>query len=70
MGVLGVIIAALASVVVYQNKKIEALYKEKDGLQEARRSDMVEVNNKQNEILGNFVRTSELLLAKLSGEKK
>lgn len=68
-GLAGLVISILAGVVVYQNKKIEFLYKEKDGLQEQRRIDMVGVNEKQNEVLGNFSQTAQLLLAKLSGEK-
>ena len=68
-GLAGLVITILAGVVVYQNKKIEFLYKEKDTLQEQRRVDMVGVNEKQNEVLGNFSQTAQLLLAKLSGEK-
>lgn len=68
-GLAGLVISILAGVVVYQNKKIEFLYKEKDGLQEQRRLDMVGVNEKQNEVLGNFSQTANLLLAKLSGKE-
>lgn len=65
----GGIISALVGVIVYQNKKIEALYDQKDLLQDQRRTDMVAVNDKQNEILNKFSQTSELLLAKLEGKE-
>lgn len=69
-GLMALMITALVGVVLYQNKKIEFLYKEKNDLQEQRRLDMVGVNDKQNEVLGNFSQTANLLLAKLSGENK
>lgn len=59
----------LASVVVYQNRKIEFLYKEKDDLQEKRRTDLVSFLDKYNLLVGDFSQTAKLLLAKLSGEK-
>lgn len=59
----------LSSVIVYQNRKIEALYKEKDDLQEKRREDLVGNLEKYNLLVGDFSQTAKLLLAKLSGEK-
>lgn len=68
-GLAGLVISVLAAVAVYQNKKIEALYKEKDQLQEQRRLDVVEARDKYNEAMAEFSRTNNLLVAKLSGEK-
>lgn len=59
----------LAGVVVYQNRKIEFLYKEKDGLQEQRRLDILSLLDKYNDAMGDFSQTAKLLLAKLSGDK-
>lgn len=59
----------LASVVVYQNKRLESLYKEKGDLQDSRRTDAIDILTKYNEVMGDFSQTAKLLLAKLSGEK-
>lgn len=59
----------LAAVIVYQNKRLEFLYKEKDTLQESRRQDIVGILDKYNAAMGDFSQTAKLLLAKLSGEK-
>jgi len=56
----------LAGVVVYQNRKLEALYKEKDSLQEQRRLDIISILEKYNDAVGDFSQTAKLLLAKLS----
>jgi len=60
----------LASVVVYQNKKLEFLYKEKDTLQEQRRVDIISILEKYNAAVGDFSQTAKLLLAKLSAGDK
>jgi hypothetical protein len=56
-------------VIIYQNKKLEFLYKEKDSLQEQRRQDILGILDKYNQAMGDFSQTAKLLLAKLSGEK-
>lgn len=60
----------LASVVVYQNRKLEFLYKEKDSLQEQRRIDIIAIIEKYSETVGDFSQTAKLLLAKLSSGDK
>lgn len=60
----------LAGVVVYQNRKLEMLYKEKDSLQEQRRIDIVAIIEKYSEAVGDFSQTAKLLLAKLSAGDK
>lgn len=61
----------LGGVVVYQNKRLENLYKEKDGIQDQRRLDILALLDKYNEAMGDFSQTAKLLLAKLSsGDKK
>lgn len=62
--------AVLASVVIYQNKKIEFLYKEKDTIQEQRRVDIIAILQKYNDAVGDFSQTAKLLLAKLSAGDK
>lgn len=68
-GLAGLVIAILASVVVYQNKKIEYLYKEKNDLQEQRRLDVLEARDMYNNVLSEFSKTNNLLLAKLEGHQ-
>lgn len=64
-----VVTVVLAGVIIYQNKKLEFLYKEKDSLQEQRRQDILGILDKYNQAMGDFSQTAKLLLAKLSGEK-
>lgn len=60
----------LAGVIVYQNKRMENLYKEKDGIQDQRRVDVLALLDKYNEAMGDFSQTAKLLLAKLSAGDK
>lgn len=60
----------LATVVYYQNKKLDVLYKEKDALQDQRRLDIIEILKKYSETVGEFSQTAKLLLAKLSAGDK
>ncbi len=60
----------LGGVVVYQNKRMENLYKEKDGIQDQRRLDILALLDKYNEAMGDFSQTAKLLLAKLSAGDK
>lgn len=60
----------LGGVIVYQNKRMENLYKEKDGIQDQRREDVLGLLNKYNESMGDFSQTAKLLLAKLSAGDK
>lgn len=60
----------LGGVVVYQNKRLETLYKEKDGLQDQRRADIVGILEKYSATVGEFSQTAKLLLAKLSAGDK
>lgn len=62
-----VVVVILAGVIVYQNKKLEALYKEKDSLQDQRRQDILGILDKYTEQMGDFSLTAKLLLSKLSG---
>lgn len=68
-GIPGFIILVMAGVIVYQNKKIEFLYKEKNELQERRLTEAETRADKYNQAMGEFSETSKLLLAKLSGIK-
>lgn len=70
VGILGFIVSGLVTVVVYQNRKIESLYKEKSADQEQRRLDMIAIIEKMNTLIGDFSQTAKLLLAKLDrGDK-
>ncbi len=60
----------LGGVIVYQNKRMENLYKEKDGIQDQRRLDILALLDKYNEAMGDFSQTAKLLLAKLSAGDK
>lgn len=60
----------LGGVVVYQNKRLENLYKEKDGIQDQRRLDILALLDKYNEAMGDFSQTAKLLIAKLSSGDK
>lgn len=60
----------LSGVVVYQNKRLEGLYREKDSLQEQRRIDIIDILKKYSETVGEFSQTAKLLLAKLSAGDK
>lgn len=66
-GLAGIGLLAFSGVIVYQNKKLESLYKEKDELQEKRRLDVMEINDKYNAAMGNFSQMADLLLGKLKG---
>lgn len=70
IGLLGFMNAGLITVVVYQNRKIESLYKEKSVDQEQRRLDMIAIIEKMNTLIGDFSQTARLLLAKLDGGEK
>lgn len=59
----------LAGVVVYQNRRIEKLYDEKDALQERRRADGEAIIDKYNSAMGESSQTIKLLLARLPGER-
>ena len=63
--VLASIVLVLAGVVVYQNRKIESLYRQKDGIQERRLQDKIDTIDKYNEAMGETSRTVELLTVKL-----
>jgi len=67
--VLAFIIFVLAGVVVYQNRKIDGLYKEKDGLQEKRLQDKMDTSDKYNQAMGEFSRTASLLTSKLTSKE-
>lgn len=67
--ILAFIIVCVAAVVIYQNRKIESLYKEKDALQERRVQDKIDTSDKYNEVMGEFSRTTELLTRKLVGKE-
>lgn len=57
------------SIIVYQNRKIEQLYREKNDLQERRLNDKMETNDKYIQAMGESSRTMELLAAKLKSGK-
>lgn len=67
-GIPGFFIVALGLVVVYQNKKINSLYNEKDALQEKRLDEISTLTDKYNLAVGNFSQTIQLLTAKLRGK--
>lgn len=67
--ILALVIVTLVGVIIYQNRKIESLYKEKDGLQEKRLQDKVDTSDKYNEAMGEFSRTAQLLQSKLVGRE-
>lgn len=64
-GIFGTVITALVAVIIYQNRKIEYLYREKDGLQERRLQDKIDTSDKYNQAMGEFSRTAALLTSKL-----
>lgn len=64
-GIPGFFIAILAGVIVYQNRKINQLYTEKDSLQEKRLAEIANLTDKYNLSVGNFSQTVQLLTAKL-----
>lgn len=66
--ILAFIIVCLAGVVVYQNRKIDQLYSEKDSLQEKRLLEIASLTDKYNLAVGNFSQTIQLLTAKLKGK--
>lgn len=68
IGLLSFIVVVLAGVVTYQNKKINDLYNEKDGLQEKRLTEISNLTDKYNQSVGNFSMTIQLLTAKLKGK--
>lgn len=68
IGLLSFIVVVLAGVVTYQNKKINDLYNEKDGLQEKRLAEISNLTDKYNQSVGNFSTTIQLLTAKLKGK--
>lgn len=64
-GIPGFFILVLAGVVVYQNRKINQLYAEKDTLQERRLAEIASLTDKYNQSVGNFSQTVQLLTVKL-----
>lgn len=64
-GIPGLFITVLAGVIVYQNRKINQLYTEKDSLQEKRLAEIANLTDKYNLSVGNFSQTVQLLTAKL-----
>lgn len=68
-GLPGLIISVLGGVVVFQNTKIEKLYKEKGELQERRYADTTAERDKYSEAIAGFSKTTELLYKKLDGAK-
>lgn len=70
LGIMSAVITTLVGVVVYQNRKIESLYKEKSGDQEQRRLDMMGIIEKMNTLIVDFSQTAKMLLAKLDGGDK
>lgn len=69
IGLLGLIVSTLVTVVIYQQKKIDVLYKEKSDLQDKRLIDAGLVRDKYDAGMGKFSQSIELLVAKLSTGK-
>lgn len=67
--ILAFVVVTLCGVVVYQNKKINSLYEEKDGLQERRLTEISNLTDKYNQAAGNFSTTIQLLTAKIEDNK-
>jgi len=68
-GIPGFFIFILATVIIYQNRRIEKLYNEKDSLQERRLQNVNETLDKYSATMGEFSETTKLLLAKLTGKR-
>lgn len=60
----------LAGVVVWQQKRIDTISKEKDALQEKRYVDLMQMKDKYAEVMSSFSNTAELLYNKLAGKKE
>jgi hypothetical protein len=69
-GLAGVVILVLAGVIVWQQRRIDAISKEKEALQEKRYIDLMEMKDKYAEVMNSFSSTAELLYNKLSGKKE
>ena len=63
-------VTTLAGVIVYQQKKIDKLYKEKSDLQDARLADANAVRDRYDEVMGKFSLSFDLFVAKLDAKGK
>lgn len=72
VGLMSLIIVVLAGVIVWQQKRIDAAYKEKDLLQTARLADSSNVRDKYDAVMGKFSQSFDLFVAKIeaSGRKE
>ena len=69
-GLAGVVILVLAGVIVWQQKRIDTISKEKDALQEKRYVDLMQMKDKYAEVMSSFSNTAELLYNKLAGKEE
>lgn len=67
---LTIIIVVEAAVIVYLFRLLQALWKEKNDLQEKRLEGTRETIEKYGQVVGDFSQTAKLLLAKLDGKEK
>lgn len=69
-GLAGLVIAVLAGVVVWQQRRIDKIQGEKDELQNLRLSDIVGFKDQLARLTEGSTQTYQLLLAKLEGQGK
>jgi hypothetical protein len=65
-GLLGLAVFTFSAVIVWQQKRIDTLYKEKDALQQARLDDAIKNNEKYTQVMDGFSTTTELLYKKFT----
>lgn len=72
VGLMTLIITVLAGVIVWQQRRIDGLYKEKNDLQDKRLADAAAVRDRYDAVMGKFSQSFDLFSAKLeaSREKK
>lgn len=67
-GLAGAVITVLAGVVVWQQNRYDKLLIKNEGLQEKRYLDLMELKEKQSEVMSGFSKTAELLYNKLTAK--
>jgi len=69
-GLMALIITTLVGVIIWQQKKIDGLYKDKSELQDKRLADANLVRDRYDAVMGKFSQSFDLFVAKLDGERE
>lgn len=69
-GLLAIIITTLCGVILYQQRKVDVLYKEKSDLQDRRLADANIVREHYDTVMGEFSKSFNLFVAKLDGKEE